>query len=73
MQVFRLWLPSMAHLLKAGRGALWVSRTRFNPPVFFDEGVCRVNPIVRKTIAPDKALYRAPWLQSAPASTSYLR
>ena len=29
MQVFRLGLPSMAHLLKAERSALWVSRTPF--------------------------------------------
>ena len=56
----------MAHLLKAGRSALRVSRTRFDPPVFLTRGVCYVNPIVRKTIAPDKAFTECRGLKAHP-------
>ncbi len=49
----------MAHLLKAERSALWASRTPFYSARILDEGVCHVNPIVRKTISPDKAFTEA--------------
>ena len=59
MQVFRLWLPSMAHPLKAGRGALWVSRTRFNPPVFLMRGFAVSTPLFGKPLPLTKPLQNA--------------
>ena len=56
MQVFRLWLPSMAHLLKAGRGALRVSRTRFNPPVFLMRGFAVSTSLFGKPLSLTKPL-----------------
>lgn len=49
----------MAHLLKVGRIALWVSRTRFNPPVFLMRGFAVSTPLFGKPFLLTKPLQNA--------------
>jgi|GEM_PF-2910988 len=49
----------MAHLLKAERSALWVSRTPFNPPVFLMRGFAMSTPLFGKPFPLTKPLQNA--------------